>query len=62
MDPKLRDILLFTGGFAGMVHQTVIAQHTSTILVTAFLGMMIGAPAVYRVLDWLTGRGRDDKK
>lgn len=51
MDARLRDVLLFVGGFAGMLHQTVLVTHPQGILVGAFLGMMIGAPALSKLLD-----------
>ena len=51
MNERLRDTLLFVGGFAGMVYETAIAEQVSVILVGAFLATMLGAPVVYRLLD-----------
>lgn len=51
MNPRLRDVLLFLGGGAGIAHQTIIADHAQTILVVSFIAMMVGAPALYRLLD-----------
>lgn len=51
MDPRLRDVLLFFGGLAGMAHQTLFAAHPQAVLIGAFLSMMLGAPVVYRLLD-----------
>lgn len=53
MNPNLRDILLFVAGLSVLAHQTIVAASPSPTLVGAALAMMIGAPAVYRVLDWL---------
>lgn len=51
MHPRLRDVLLFVGGGAVLVHQTAIAESAQTVLVAAGIAMMIGAPAIYRMLD-----------
>ena len=53
MNASLRDILLFVAGMAILAHQTTVAKKPSPTLVGAALAMAIGAPAVYRVLDWL---------
>lgn len=58
MNSKLRDVLLFVGGFAGMMHQTVLIAQPQAVLVGAFLAMMVGAPALSRLLDRWENRGR----
>lgn len=61
MNATLRDILLFVAGMAILAHQTIVADTASPTLVGAALAMAIGAPAVYRILDWLVRPRRDDK-
>lgn len=62
MNPTLRDILLFVAGMAILAHQTVVARSPSPTLVGAALAMAIGAPAVYRVLDWLVRPKNGEEK
>lgn len=46
--PKItRDVVLFTAGMLGMIHETVIVAKPRPELVVAFLGMM-GVVAVLR--------------
>jgi hypothetical protein len=61
VNAALRDILLFVAGMAILSHQTVVADSASPTLVGAALAMSIGAPAVYRVLDWLV-RPKDPRE
>lgn len=51
MHPTLRDILLFSSGFAVLMWQNFYADDVSPILVATAVSMMIGAPTIYRVLD-----------
>lgn len=51
MNPRLRDILLFFAGLAGIAHQALFAEHPQAVLIGAFLAMMLGAPVVYRLLE-----------
>lgn len=60
MNPRLRDILLFVAGLGVLGHQTLVANNASSTLVGAGLTMMIGAPAVYRFLDYLDRRSGKD--
>lgn len=51
MSPKARDVVTFFLGFAGMVHQTVVAPAPQTILVVAFAAMMAGPPIITAFVD-----------
>lgn len=51
MSPKLRDVTTFFLGFAGVVHQTVVAPQPQAILVGAFVAMMFGSAFVGAFLD-----------
>lgn len=51
MNPKARDVVTFFLGFAGMVHQTVVAPTPQVILVITFAAMMIGPPAVNALIN-----------
>lgn len=51
MNPKARDLVTFFLGFAGVVHQTVVAPHPQSILVVAFVSMMFGSAFVSTFLD-----------
>jgi uncharacterized membrane protein YccC len=51
VSPKARDVVTFFLGFAGMVHQTVVAPAPQVILVVMFTAMLIGPFALQAVLD-----------
>lgn len=51
MNPRARDVVTFFLGFAGMVHQTVVATSPQTILVVAFAAMMAGPPVINAFID-----------
>lgn len=51
MNPRARDVITFFLGFAGMVHQTVVAPQPQMILVLAFAAMMAGPPVVNAFID-----------
>lgn len=51
MNPRIRDVVAFFLGFAGMVHQTVVADEPQWILVLAFLAMMLGLPFMAALVD-----------
>jgi hypothetical protein len=51
MNPRFRDVVTFFLGFAGVVHQTVVAPAPQTILVVAFGSMMFGSAFVGMFLD-----------
>lgn len=51
MNPRARDVVTFFLGFAGMVHQTVVAPAPQTILVIAFAAMMAGPPVINAFID-----------
>jgi len=44
-------VVTFFLGFAGVVHQTVVAPAPQTILVVAFVSMMFGSAFVGAFLD-----------
>jgi hypothetical protein len=62
MNPKLRDILLFLIGLGILLHQTIIADSPSAILVSSSIALIIGAPAVYRLLGIANPASRDSGK
>lgn len=45
--PLIRDLLLFIGGMAGLLHETLIATGERPTLIAAFLAMS-GLPAFFR--------------
>lgn len=51
MNPRARDVTTFFLGFAGMVHQTVVARQPQAILVGSFVAMMFGPVVVQAFLD-----------
>lgn len=51
MSPRARDVVTFFLGFAGMVHQTVVAPKPQAILVGAFVAMMFGPVVVQAFID-----------
>jgi hypothetical protein len=58
VNPRARDVVTFFLGFAGVVHQTVVAPQPQTILVVAFVSMMFGSAFVGTFLDkWGRGPG-----
>ena len=62
--PTLKDVLAFVGGGAILYHETALSdQPAQTVLVYAGLGLMFGAPVVFRFLDiWgANGRNRRDR-
>ena len=57
--PILRDVVLFCGGLAGVVHETVLTQSERPTLLILFAAMM-GLPAFLRGPGDKNG-GNDDK-
>lgn len=59
----LRDAILFLGGLAGIVHETVIAAEPREALLLLF-GAMIGVIPFLRLDEWLSQnrRPRDDDR
>lgn len=51
MNPRARDVVTFFLGFAGMVHQTVVATAPQVILVVTFAAMMAGPPVISAFID-----------
>jgi hypothetical protein len=51
MNAKARDVVTFFLGFAGIVHQTVVAPQPQAILVGAFVAMMFGPVVVQAFID-----------
>lgn len=56
MNARARDVVTFFLGFAGVVHQTVVAPQPQTILVVAFVSMMFGSAFVGAFLDKWGGK------
>ncbi len=51
MNPKARDIITFFLGFAGLVHQAVVAPAPQLILVVTFAAMMLGPVVLQGLID-----------
>lgn len=55
--PQLRDVILFFGGLAGVVHETLFASAQRPELLVVFAAMM-GLPAFLQA-DTRRGKGTD---
>lgn len=56
---KTRDFVLFVGGFAGVIYETVVEQVDRPALLAIFGGMM-GLPVFLRRDESQAGKGKSD--
>lgn len=59
--PQIRDVGLFLGGIAGVVHETILSHGERPTLLILFAAMM-GLPAFLRPQDWNGGGGPQQQR
>jgi len=57
--PKTKEVVTFIAGLTGLAWQTAAEEKAQTILVTAFVAMILGSPFVSKFLDKFGGGSKE---